>query len=180
MNVKIGHPGRIKLSHLVGFLLIASFIFVPNAYAEDSNQGDVVVRKNSDGSITTYDSNDPAVNNSPAPASTGDREIIWGVHGKNKPYTRKHSDGVTVRRNADGSIETFTPAETHPINFAPRSTKRKRTYKKRRRTKSRKKVRRKTTSKAKKTTTKTSKKSYKAPPKRVKKSTTFKRGSLLK
>lgn len=139
---------------VIGILLGVLIGFGPGfCLAQDSSvssDGGVVVRKNADGSIDTFDSSDPGAPGSggSAGSSTGSGKLIYGVHGQGKPYTRKHNDGVVVRRNADGSIETFDTTST-PVPLYGSSKPKKRYRKKsRRRYKSTKKsVKKKTTSK---------------------------------
>ena len=105
---------------LVSVSLLAAVVLLgavpPEAFCQDSsvsNDGGVVVRKNADGSVDTFDETDPAVNGgNAAPQSQGGGEVRYGVHGAGKPYTKKQGDGVVVRRNADGSIETYDTSET--------------------------------------------------------------------
>lgn len=107
---------------LVSVSLLAAVFLLgavpPEAYCQDSsesNDGGVVVRKNADGSVDTFDETDPAVNGgnaAPQSQGGGGGEIRYGVHGAGKPYTKKQGDGVVVRRNADGSIETYDTSET--------------------------------------------------------------------
>lgn len=106
---------------LVSVSLVAAFallgVLPPDACGQDSstsNDGGVVVRKNADGSVDTFDATDPAASGSGATPQSqgGGGEIRYGVHGEGKPYTKKHGDGVVVRRNADGTIETYDTSET--------------------------------------------------------------------
>lgn len=83
-----------SFSCLAIVLLLNGMFLIPPAYSQ--NYGDVTVKKNSDGSIETYDSSDSAA---PAPR----RSSRSGY----KRSTQKYNDGVVVRKNADGSIETF-------------------------------------------------------------------------
>ncbi len=135
---------------LVSVSLVAAFallgVLPPDACGQDSstsNDGGVVVRKNADGSVDTFDATDPAASGSGATPQSqggggGGGEIRYGVHGEGKPYTKKHGDGVVVRRNADGTIETYDTSETteyfplagsgstKPADKKKRSVKRKR------------------------------------------------------
>ncbi len=137
-----------------------------NCMAQDSSvsdDGGVVVRKNADGSIDTFDVADPAApgnsssSSSSAPAATTGAAAgkpIYGVHGAGKPYTRKHGDGVVVRRNADGSIETFdTTSSPTPLygSGSPARRTRKKSTRRRRASKRAVKPVKKSGSKAKKT-----------------------------
>lgn len=92
--------------------------------------GDVVIKRNPDGTIETSDAQD----------SSGSADGGGGVSGGGgrKPvhsYTKKTSDGIHFKRNPDGSIETWEDEE--PIPRAPGG-----------RSKSKKKTVTKTTSKA--------------------------------
>lgn len=165
MKFNLNSPLRRPLLLAAGASVLFAFATVKPSSAQDSNHGDVVVRKNPDGSISTYDTSDPAVN------SSGSGQVQVGVHGANKPYTRKHSDGVVVRRNPDGSIETFSPEEVSSYTPAPAARSKKSTKRRSRKSKRR---RYKKTAKQKKVSTKAKpapkNKTVKAP----------KRGSLLK
>ncbi|MBI1269365.1 hypothetical protein GC174_02930 [bacterium] len=105
----------VSVSFVAAFALLG--VLPPDACCQDSstsNDGGVVVRKNADGSVDTFDATDPAASGSGATPQSqgGGGEIRYGVHGEGKPYTKKHGDGVVVRRNADGTIETYDTSET--------------------------------------------------------------------
>ncbi|HEY9785197.1 MAG TPA: hypothetical protein V6D17_07330 [Candidatus Obscuribacterales bacterium] len=68
--------------------------------------GGVVVRKNADGSIETYDADAPA-----ASRSTRQSGIT------------KHPGGVVVKKNADGSIETYDSEDVPSIGSSHRSAR---------------------------------------------------------
>lgn len=82
-------------------LLLNGLFLIWPAYSQ--NYGDVTVKKNSDGSIETYDRSDSAA---PAPKR--------GSRSGYKRSTQKYNDGVVVRKNADGSIETFDSGAVSP------------------------------------------------------------------
>ncbi len=78
------------VSLLLGFQSLAAFA------------GDVVVKKNADGTVDAYDAPAaPAAQQADEPAHSG---VTY--HLKNNPGTRRIS-GVSVRTNPDGSIDTF-------------------------------------------------------------------------
>jgi hypothetical protein len=80
-----------------------SFLFVFSSLAAFSDQksgGDVVVKKNPDGTVDAYD----ATPSAPAQSEAAQPRVIY--HLKNNPGTRRIS-GVSVRTNPDGSIDTF-------------------------------------------------------------------------
>ena len=169
MNLNFCRLRRTKVVGILSCSMLAALVSMPVCFGQDDNHGDVVVRKNADGSISTYDAHDPAVSNSSA--RTGDTVQV-GVHGANKPYTKKHSDGVVVRRNADGSIETYSPEEVSTFTPAPS-----RTYKKRKKKRRARKPKRRTQKKAVKKKSTVSKKPAHKSSKNLK---PIKRGSLLK
>lgn len=89
-----------SFSQASGFSFLVTALFLNGLFlilpACSQNYGDVTVKKNSDGSIETYDSSDSSA---PAPRR--------GSRSGTKRSTQKYNDGVVVRKNADGSIETF-------------------------------------------------------------------------
>lgn len=88
---------------LAAAVLVLAAVTGAPAHAQGYADG-VTVRRNADGSIETYDSeNLPAA---PAPPRKAAR-----------PGTRT-IDGVRVRRNADGSIETFDAGSPGPAKPA--------------------------------------------------------------
>jgi len=74
----------------------------PEANSESARNSDgVVVHRNADGSIETFDYDDPR--GASVSQFTGRQMSV----PSSNPYVRRHTGGVVVRRNADGSIETF-------------------------------------------------------------------------
>jgi len=83
-------------------LLALLVVFCPSVLAEQD--GDVTIKRNPDGTIETYDTQD-------APISSGEgRSQPKPVHS----YTKKTSDGIHFKRNPDGSIETWEDDEPMP------------------------------------------------------------------
>lgn len=91
------------------------------------------VKKNSDGTVEAYDEGDSAQSESvDVGGGGGDNNTMQkGYRAGTSPYQKKFSDGTTVKRNSDGTIETWDEGETHhysggiPVNSS--STHRKTT-----------------------------------------------------
>jgi len=75
------------------------------AQTETESDG-VVIQRNPDGSIETYD----APEGGGVPARSSRRSAPA------KSYVKKHRDGVVVKRNPDGSIETYDTSESYASN----------------------------------------------------------------
>lgn len=88
-----------KILALLALLAVLS----PAAYGEQD--GDVTIKRNPDGTIETYDSQD-----APTSSGGGQSQSIRPVHS----YTKKTSDGIHFKRNPDGSIETWEDDEPMP------------------------------------------------------------------
>ncbi|MCW5824642.1 MAG: hypothetical protein KIT34_17725 [Cyanobacteria bacterium TGS_CYA1] len=84
-------------------LLVLLAVLSPAAYGEQD--GDVTIKRNPDGTIETYDSQD-----GPASSGEGQSRGPRPVHS----YTKKTSDGIHFKRNPDGSIETWEDDEPMP------------------------------------------------------------------
>ncbi|HEY9679108.1 MAG TPA: hypothetical protein V6C76_13950 [Drouetiella sp.] len=73
----------------------------PRSGSHTYSDGGVTVRKNSDGTVETFDSG-----SAPQSVDSGDAPVMHTV--QSHPYS-KNIGGVHVRRNADGTIETYEP-----------------------------------------------------------------------
>lgn len=82
----------------------------------------VVIKKNADGSIETYDSSDGPVTTIPSGTSGASSS---GSHSG--PSTR-NIDGVKVKKNSDGSIETSDTVDSYESNAAPASSRSSKSY----------------------------------------------------
>ncbi|MGD9683825.1 MAG: hypothetical protein AB7W16_21880 [Candidatus Obscuribacterales bacterium] len=82
------------------------------AQTETESDG-VVIKRNPDGSIETYD----APGGGGAPAGSSRRSAPA------KSYVKKHGDGVVVKRNPDGSIETYDTSDSYYTRGASGTSK---------------------------------------------------------
>jgi len=123
------------VASILGLSVVPSF-----AQSKDTNDG-VTVEKNADGSVDAYDSGDSAEGLSDGNGTMQDTGKIHYRAGTS-PYQKKFSDGTSVRRNSDGSIETWDEGETQHFSATPSSGGHRRSVK-----------RKATTTKAKATTT---------------------------
>lgn len=71
------------------------------------------VQKNSDGSVEAYDEGDSAQSESVDSGGGSNNTMQKGYRAGTTPYQKKLSDGTTVKRNSDGTIETWDEGETH-------------------------------------------------------------------
>ncbi len=108
---------RISLSVvLMASLTGLNFVSAPAFAQKETNDG-VTVQKNSDGSVEAYDAGG-AEELSDDGGAGGAAPNDGRVHYRpgTSPYQKKFSDGTTVRRNSDGSIETWDEGETQHIS----------------------------------------------------------------
>lgn len=120
----------------VSIALIASFFGLncmqPVGAQKETRDG-VTVQKNADGSVDAYDAGDTEELSDDGGSAGGAAQNDGRVHYRpgTSPYQKKFSDGTTVRRNADGSIETWDEGETqHWSGGGGSVTPRKKTTKK--------------------------------------------------
>ena len=99
---------KLKVSSL---LLLAAILIgaapsfaKPQAKQASSNNSDVVIKKNADGTVEVSDGD-----NQPAQPSGGI------TYKPAPPGTTHYGDGVVVRRNADGSVEVMDEDSVHPV-----------------------------------------------------------------
>ena len=84
---------------------------------KESKDG-VTVQKNSDGSVDAYDTETVPAAGDLEQGEDGGTTYVQGGDGKihyrpgTSPYTKHLNDGTTVRRNSDGSIETWDAGES--------------------------------------------------------------------
>jgi hypothetical protein len=113
-NVTRLRVSRISLSvALVASILgLNSLTDSVSAQGKETNDG-VTIQKNADGSVDAYDAGETEEledNGGGGGAVPNDGRIHY--RPGTTPYTKKLSDGTTVRRNSDGSIETWDEGET--------------------------------------------------------------------
>jgi|GEM_PF-1461325 len=117
MQVQIDMPNEISLRFMRASLsvaLVASVLcagFDPAFAESQENDGGTTVQKNSDGSVEAYDEGESAQSDQPAETGAAGGGGIRYRPGTT-PYQKKMSDGTTVKRNSDGSIETWDEGET--------------------------------------------------------------------
>jgi hypothetical protein len=101
---------------LVASILGLNFGFDPAMAQKETNDG-VTVQKNADGSVEAYDAggaDELGEDGGASGAAPNDGRIHY--RPGTSPYQKKFSDGTTVRRNSDGSIETWDEGETQHIS----------------------------------------------------------------
>ena len=115
-----------KIGLCLAVALSLSAVAIP-AFCQAEEQGDgVTVRRNADGTVDVYDSDDPdeTGGGGSAPAAAPGPGKVY-TQGANNPYTKRFSDGTVVKRNPDGSIETYDAGTTQswgPPSGGGRST----------------------------------------------------------
>lgn len=103
---------RFKRASLSVALVASVLCIVINpvfAQSKESNEG-TTVQKNSDGSVEAYDEGETAQSEAVFSGDSGTMQK--GYRAGTSQYQKKFSDGTTVKRNADGSIETWDEGET--------------------------------------------------------------------
>ncbi len=118
---------------LVATVFCSGLAIGPVLAQSKESSGGTTVQKNADGTVEAYDEGESAQSDQPVETTQpGDGRIHY--RPGTTPYQKKFSDGTTVKRNPDGSIETWDEGETHhyqgglPVGS---STTRKRTTTKR-------------------------------------------------
>lgn len=104
---------RTSLSVALVASLLGLNVFVGPGFAQQTNDG-VTVQKNSDGSVEAYDAGGSEEMGEDSGGGGGAAPNDGRVHYRpgTSPYSKKYADGTSVRRNSDGSIETWDEGET--------------------------------------------------------------------
>ncbi len=118
---------------LVSSFLISGLVTSPGFCQSKETDEGVTVQKNADGTVDAYDAGDAAqADDGGGGSETYTQQGDGRIHYRpgTSPYEKKYSDGTTVRRNSDGSIETWDGGETqHWSEGGTPSSSRKRTVK---------------------------------------------------
>lgn len=105
---------RASFSFALIALLSGLNVSVDPAFAQKETTDGVTVQKNSDGSVEAYDAGGSDGMTEDGGGASGAVPNDGRVHYRpgTTPYQKKFSDGTSVRRNSDGSIETWDEGET--------------------------------------------------------------------